>query len=376
MGFSFVTLNRFYLAIFLLLGGTSVLVAQPCAVCTKPLELEVLLVTDQVTGKKVEICPACARTPERCAQCGLPVFKGYLELPDKRVLCARDRKSAVLSDQAAREICEQTVAEFIRSFGRIISIPDRNVSVELVDRVTLATLFQLPGRDMECPNIWGFLRTTTNSTGIHHDLRLLSALPPEHIRSVCVHEYGHAWINENVSLERRARIHRDAVEGFCELLAWLLADLRNDTAQVRLIEANPYTRGQLALFRKAYATYGLNEVIEWVLNGEDDRLIENEIGRVRRLEYKPSKPAPTPVFPSVAYTAAPRPVATQLQLKAITWSKIRPLVVINNETFAVNDQAKVAIGGTNVTVRCLAITPDSVRVRVLEWNREQVLSLP
>ena len=55
-------------------------------------------------------------------------------------------------------------------------------------------------------------------------MSLMTGLPLAELKATCAHEYSHAWVGENVPKERRARLGRDAEEGFCELVAYLLMD--------------------------------------------------------------------------------------------------------------------------------------------------------
>jgi hypothetical protein len=50
-------------------------------------------------------------------------------------------------------------------------------------------------------------------------------------------------------------------------------------------------------------------------------------------------------------------------LRGITWAGTRSLAAINNHNFALGEEAKIQLGGTNVTIRCLEIRPDSVLIQ-------------
>ena len=47
----------------------------------------------------------------------------------------------------------------------------------------------------------------------------------------------------------------------------------------------------------------------------------------------------------------------------------------NNRILAVNEEGKVRVGKTNVTIRCLAIHQDSVRIRIISSGEERELLL-
>ena len=78
--------------------------------------------------------------------------------------------------------------------------------------------------------------------------------------------------------------------------------------------------------------------------------------------------------PVVSPTTTNPPVAVvELELKGISGGTDRPLAIINNQTFGVNEEAVVSTASGPVRVRCLEIKADSVRVLVN--GQERVLSL-
>ena len=62
-------------------------------------------------------------------------------------------------------------------------------------------------------------------------------------------------------------------------------------------------------------------------------------------------------------------------LRGISWAQAQPLAIINDRTLGVNEQGRVRVGKTNVAVRCLAIRPDGVRIKVIGSGEEQELRL-
>jgi hypothetical protein len=106
-------------------------------------------------------------------------------------------------------------------------------------------------------------------------------------------------------------------------------------------------------------------------SGADDRLDQNEPNRIRNVVHQPPNATPAPV----AYYQAPSPAPDRLALKAVFWDATKPTALINDRTFAVNEQGKVHLGATNVLVHCLAIRKDAVVVRIDGSNVEQNLRL-
>jgi hypothetical protein len=344
-----------------------------CAVCGLLFGTRVYTIEDMMTGQKVQVCSDCATLGTVCFICGLPAKTGYTRLPDSRILCARDARTAVLDEAEARRTCRETKDSLDRLFSRFLNFPDTNVTVAVVDRVHLQELFKFAGHDYVCPNVWGYLETTTNRGRAQHKLRLLSGLPLAGFQATIAHEYTHAWINESLSAKRRQSLSHDANEGFCELISYRLMDSRNEEGQKRLIKLNAYTRGQIHVFIEAEQTYGMNDMVDWMKYGTADRLVAGELGRVRDVEFPRLATAPGTNLPGYALKSASIP--DTLVLKGISWVQPRPLAMINNRALGVNEQGRVRVGKTNVAIRCLSIRPDAVRIQIVGSGEERELRL-
>jgi hypothetical protein len=345
-----------------------------CAVCGGLFGTRIYTIEDQVTGQKVQVCSDCATLSTVCFICGLPAKTNYIQLPDSRILCARDARTAVLDEAEARRICRETKDSLDRLFSRFLDFPDTNVTVAIVDRVHLQELFRFAGHDYVCPNVWGYLVTTTNRGRPRHKLSLLSGLPLASFQATIAHEYTHAWINENLSRKRKQSLSQDANEGFCELVSYRLMDSQNEEGQKRLIKLNAYTRGQIHLFLEAEQTYGMNDMVDWMKYGTADRLVAGDLRRVRDVELPRLAVAPATNLPAYGLKSASIP--DTLVLKGISWVQPRPVAMINNRTLGVNEQGRVRVGKTNVTIRCLAIRPDAVRIQIIGSGEERELRLP
>jgi len=357
----------------LLFSGRLLADSDHCAVCGLLFGTRVYTIEDQVTGHKVQICSDCATLSTVCFICGLPAKTGYTQLPDSRILCARDARTAVLDEAEARRIYRATKDSLDRLFSRFMNFPDTNVTVAIVDRVHLQELFKFAGHDYVCPNVWGYLETTTNKARAQHKLSVLSGLPLASFQATIAHEYTHAWINENVSAKRRQNLNQDANEGFCELVAYRLMDSQNEEGQKRLIKLNAYTRGQIHLFIEAEQTYGMNDIVDWMKYGTDDRLVAGDLRRVRDVELpRLGARAATNL---AAYGLKSTSIPDTLVLRGISWVQPRPVAMINNRTLGVNEQGRVRIGKTNITFRCLAIRQDAVRIQIIGSGEERELRL-
>jgi hypothetical protein len=346
-----------------------------CAICGKDPGEVIYVVEDKVTHKKVDTCESCQKGLPTCYLCGLPASTnapGIRQLEDGRTACARDAKTAVFDKDEVLRIFNEALERIERTYARFTSFPETNITAEMVDRINLQQLLTTPGNDYHCPNILGYTHTTTNQSQVEHRISLMSGLPMGSLQAVCAHELAHAWIAENVPSSREPALDRDAQEGFCELIAYLYADSLGDEREKALLLENAYTRGQVHLFIAATAQFGINDVLDWMRFGMDARLVESELARVRNVQ-----PAPTTIKESPSLNivgAEPQPVPEKLLLKAILWDAKRPTALINNCTLGCGEQAVVKVGTKTVTVRCLAIRTNSVRIQ-LDGSLEEELAL-
>jgi len=366
---------RFYgglgvLACSILLEPLRAAEADQCFVCGGNIAGPFYSITDQVTQEKRHVCKDCELSYPACFVCGLPArtaTPGCQQLSDGRILCARDAKTAVLQADEGVRICRDVWDRLDRLFSRFIAFPEKNVKVRIVDRVHLMELFRLAGNDMECPNVWGFTRTRPGRLQPEHEVSVLGGVPPSWFETTCAHEYTHTWVNENLTESRRKNLSKDAEEGFCELVSYLFADSVNDEDSKARVLRNNYTRRQVDLFVAAESQFGFNDVIEWMKYGSDDRLDPDDPGRIRKIIAAP--PSAPPLAIAVYRAEAPAP-PRKLTLKAVFWDPTRPTALINDHTFGVNEEAKVRLGATNVTLRCLAIRKDAVRIQVADTGQE------
>ncbi len=348
--------------------------ADTCEICGERFGAVIYLAVDQVTGVQRQVCENCTHRSTVCYVCGLPVARSLTTLPDGRVLCARDSQSVLSDESEAEQLTREVKDALDRQFAGVTVFPDRNVTVRMMDRQALQELLKLAGNDTSCPMVLGCTTHDVTAGVSTHSISLLSALPRPLFKATCVHEYAHVWINETVPAARRKRMDQDAVEGFCELVSHLFMNAQGATTSTALIRSNTYTHGQTQLFLDAEVRFGFNEVVEWMRHGEDARLMENDPDCLRRVEL-PQRAASITTAAPVFFIPPPPPAPVTLELKAIIWSPARPLALINGRSFVVQEQARVRLGATNVTLHCLAIGTNSARVRVLETNEEKELIL-
>jgi len=269
--------------------------ARQCVVCDIGISGDCYLITDRVTGLEQVICEGCVLLKTRCYLCGMPVKNDLMTLGDGRFLCARDSKNVVLSDDEAQRDCADARDELVRLFSRFTTFPKTNVTVVMVDRTQMDQLMQTPGFDRQCPSVNGYIRSRVVAGGEwKHPINILNGLPKYRLMAVCAHEFGHAWVRENLPPSRD--IDRDSEEGFCELVAYKLMERLNQQAQMDAIRNNLYTRGQFDLLLEADTTYGFYTVVQWMKCGTDNCLRSEEPDRIRKIDerrlLKPRRESP------------------------------------------------------------------------------------
>jgi len=338
-----------------------------CAVCGFLFSDKVYIMTDEVTREKVRLCHDCSILPDVCFVCGLPVKKDFTSLPDGRRICARDVHNSILDDDEAKQVYEEVHESLDRLFSRFLTFPATNVTTTIVDRVNLLELFKMPGNDYSCPNVLGYINTKTNRGKLKHEISLMGALPRAEFKAVCAHELTHAWQAEHVPARRKKTLGHDANEAFCELVAYMLMDSQSEADQMKAMRRNAYTRGQIDLFIEAENRFGFNQVVDWMQYGVDAGLHKDDVNNVRDIVI-PRAPVQPGAKSSISssYPVQPAAVFDEMTLKAVLWSKARPLATINNRTFEVGDALKVKLGSSNVTVTCVSIREDAVQIKVAD----------
>ena len=365
-------------AALLLISVAAVFCAPPkCRVCDQPITGESYPAKDKAHGGKFEVCASCMNLPGRCFSCSLPVKAGFTTLADGRTLCAPCSKEAITDDEEARKICLEARDALDRLFARFFSFPQTNLSVTLVDSFTLDSLFKSPGYARQCTSVSGATRTMiVGGKRYIHAISVLNGMSQPQLEAVAAHDFAHAWLNENLSQARWATLSGEAVEGFCELIAYDLMQDRNYQAQKNNIKERSYTAGQLEAFVATESIHGFNAVLDWIKAGETPALDPNDLDGIRVVRAGAPAASKT-ALPGVLYVnakAAPPP--EKLMLKSISGSGNRRLAIINDRTLAINEQARMKLATTNVLIRCLEIGSNSVRIKLEETGKVQELFLP
>jgi hypothetical protein len=384
-----------------------------CDFCGREIQKSVFIATDKVTGNKYLICSDCLKLP-RCSICDLPVIEKDLKLADGRRYCARDAQNLVLDIREARRICSQVEDDLDRLFSRFTSF-SLCVGFSFMDQLeanSMAGTFGKSTNTFERSDLLGFIRadkpygkdfeqsaiSASLRTGrpltdfglIRYNISLLTGRPLVEFKATCAHELAHAWVAENVpakrkrissdsffpEFEQKRILGKDAEEGFCELVAYMLMDSKHEEAQKQIILENLYTRGQTALFIEAEKRYGFNDIMDWMKYGETAQLEVGHVDEIRNVEMPVKNPA-ADIKPVAANfitvdTKLPASAPATIKLQGITWGK-RPMAMINGRSFFSNDQFSVKIGTTNASIRCLEIQTNSVRIQHVDSGEEEEL---
>ena len=356
-------MNRWWFACLLMLLLVSVAKSASaddlCPVCGNRFGSKAYSITKQGRDQKVIVCEQCAKLETECYICGVPVKHKFTKLADGRLLCEEDAKQAVLDQHEAEKIFDDVKRDAQSILARLGSLPHHNIRVILEAKPRLDKTGANVISKHDDRLLMGLTRTQrTGEDDSQHTIYLLHGLTRERLMAVAAHEYGHAWLHENV----RRKLNSSAVEGFCDWLAYKVIKQKNATNEIRVLLESDYSEGQLQAFIAAEDEHRFNRVIQWVKVGVDPEIERENLKRVLVLREAQSEPAEPPFAFAVA--APPRPAPTNLVLKGLSGSKLRRFALINDGTFAVNEQGKVRLGESNVVLRCVAIHDDAVTVHV------------
>jgi len=194
------------------------------------------------------------------------------------------------------------------------------------------------------------------------------------LKETCAHEFSHAWVGENVDRAQRG-LGRDAEEGFCEMVGYLLMDSQSEEGEKKRVLANHYTRGQVQLFIEAEQRYGFDQILDWMKYGVAEELEPGHLEEIRDVKMPaPKSIAVNPVVQNNFNRTNAPPVPAVIKLQGILCGN-SPVAIINGHSFSVNEVDKVKLGKTEVNIRCLQIQKESVRIQI-DAGKEQELRLP
>jgi len=329
-----------------------------CVVCQGTLGEKFFWFSGPALPVRQSVCVSCSDLETRCAICRLPVRNRDQKLNDGRWLCRRDFEAGVFSENEALRIYEETRRDLQEILAGTGVLPGKNITVSLVDATKLRKENQSMPSDHDERSILGLTRTRIYSNRqFQHSISLLTGLSRARLAAVCAHEYTHAWLHENIPAERK--LDHDAVEGFCELVAYKLMSKRKEEAEKKIILANAYTRGQVNAFVQAEAENRFHRVVKWIKTGVDEALPQSNQGPVLAFENREPLPIVWPP-PSAIVTTVP----DTLTLKGISGGRAGRFILVNDCTLAKNEEGRVRIGSSNIVVRCVDIRDRSAVIQI------------
>jgi Protein DA1 len=330
--------------------------AESCAVCGQPLTGEFYWFQSPALESKQSLCKACSQLPNHCAVCKIPLKSRFRKLEDGRLLCERHGREAILDERVALRTFEDMKRVLFPILNGHGALPDRNITVRLVDARAMAILYQGKAAPTDNAETLGLTRSTRRGNQFDHKIYLMNGLGPARLTAIAAHEYTHAWLQENLPPDRR--IDRNTEEGFCELVAFQVMAKQGNEVEKKVILHNAYTKGQIQALLNAEDQFRFYRVVTWMKAGAGDRLSPEALNQV--LDLKDSAPPSATWALPVVKTRVP----DTLVLKGISGKAPRRFALINDQTFAQNEEAKVRVGNATLLVRCLAIRDRSVLVQV------------
>lgn len=346
--------------LLVLLGAMTATAATPptepvqCVVCGKKITEGTYWYYDlKTTGKRVYICSDCKKLKQNCAICGLPVKEDAARTPDGRYICPLDFPNVALDDTEIRTTFGHVAGELITmTMGKMeLRSPKVNVGVYDLDywnadenRKTTSGLQR-----------HGMSQSRPVGNGFAHSALLYRGLFKDELVAVCAHEYTHLWINENKP--QKHQIEKDTVEAICEVVAYALMEKLGNHKQMTNILDNTYTKGRIATAVKYYQVHGLGSVLDWVKEGTEPTLKEEDF---QSMAAGSAAAEPLWVNSGVAYHVA----YDRLKLKGIVGGGDKRTALINGKTFMKGDTRKVEVNGRKISVEIQEIKDGSVLVKV------------
>jgi hypothetical protein len=334
--------------------------ADYCEICKKMLRNDAYLLTDHYHNKRRLVCKACSQETTRCVVCEQPVPPEIgLRLPDGRAYCAEDAKTAVMSEESARNLFTKARQEATELLTAYPPLADRNIEIHLVTREEFNRQYRkTPGIDDPSRLLGLTISRRADEGKLEHDIYLLHGLPEEEFLAVCAHEYTHTWLHEREKKTRQ--LHKDTAEGVCEFIAYKVVEKLGFEREEQRILDSTYTHGQVIALIAAEKEYSFYRLVRWITDGVDSWLNSDELPRLLVLREVAEEARVS--FPWIA--EKPSPVPDKLVLKGLSGPANRRFALINNATLSMGEQTRVRIAASNLLVRCLSITSNAVTIQV------------
>jgi hypothetical protein len=349
--------------------------ADNCATCGNRIIGTIYTFKPRGQSERVFLCEKCTKSEMRCYVCNLPVSDMSRQLIDGRSLCTTHHKQAVFTQDQATDLFDGVKRDVQSMLSQMGPLPHQNITLKLEAKARLDSTGGniISGHDDSL--LMGLTRTYRKPAGdFSHEIYLLYGLTSARMVAVSAHEYGHAWVHENV----KRTLRKDTHEGFCEFLAYKVLAQKRETEETKVLLESNYSQGQLQAFIAAEKEYGFYRVIEWMKKGVDTELDMDHLANLLVLRDGKSFASELSTDPNALFASmpsVPRSNPTNLVLKGLSGSANRRFAMINDSTFMAQEKAKVRLGDSNVTVTCLQIGKDSVVVQVAGEPQPRTLLL-
>lgn len=355
--------------LFVVIRSPAISADDPCPACGKKFGEKAYALIRKGQEEPVHVCGDCVKLDTFCYICGIPVKDKLMRLADGRLLCEKDTKQAVLDPFEARNIFDEVKRDAQTILSRSGALPNHNISLVLEAKERLDKSGSNLISAHEDRLLMGLTRSTQRGANeFEHTIYLLHGLTRDRMKVVAAHEYGHVWLHENV----RRKLNQDTVEGFCDWIAYKVIKEKDLPNETRILLASDYSHGQLQAFVMAEDGKSFYRVIQWVKDGIDPEIDFRRLERILQLREQTTEPA---AFSFAFAPPPPRSAPTNLVLKGLSGSKTRRFALINNSTFALNEQGKVQLGDSNVVVQCVAIGDNAVTIQVAGESATRTLAL-
>ncbi len=298
------------------------------------------------TSKWGPVCDDCAKLPDHCSICGLPIKDGdgHIKTPDGRLICRFDKTNAVLDVDEAKQLFADTSSDVVEMYGRGFALQYTDVSVTMFD----VDYWSEKGMENGLHK-FGFASTRKTANGqCTHEVVMLSGRLRNEMIAVAAHEYTHLWINEN--LPSSHEIDTDTIEAICELTAYnLMGEKKLPDMQQHILD-NPYTHGKIKTLVAIYNEHDIAYILNWIKNGSGETFDET-----------PS-PVETAEFKTTPYVPPKLPVGLKFSGMMAIGNKNQ--AVINGVAFGVGDEKTINLRDKSVKVRCDEIHDFDVVVEI------------
>ncbi len=324
--------------------------------------------TNLHVGTYICLCEDCHKIVNRCSLCNLPIKDKSVRTSDGRWICPRDLPLVVMDEDAARELFESARETAVDVVGNFFALKNPNVNVHVADVFERSV-------SRDGMHTMAISKTTDSGTELVHYVSVYTGRPKDEAFYSCVHEYTHLWINENID---EHEIEPNTREGFCELIAYKVAESRGDAAAQKRILSNTYTKGRIKDLVQYASEEDLSAILNWIPHGTTRRLAEG-LATATAAKLKPSE-IPLDIRISEAQAQARR-AQQNLQNETVAINGIihtprGTLVLLTGGLIlGKGDSGSLKLNGQFTHIKCIDIQADSAVLQLEDSTNALTLKL-